>query len=90
MALGVEPQGVQQQQPDDKQERAPGAAGEKSATRGVQWLADQHSLPDVFETLAEVEILHQLKWAIATHLAKDDGPHEEPLIAIIIAGETIP
>ena len=53
-------EGVQQQQPDDKQERAPGAAGEKSATKGVQGLADQHSLPDVFETLAEVEIHHQL------------------------------
>jgi hypothetical protein len=58
IALGIEPQGVQQQQPDDEQERAPGAAGQEAATGGTQRLADERCLPDTFETLAEVEILH--------------------------------
>jgi hypothetical protein len=89
IALGVEPQGVQQQQPDDEQERAPGTTGQEAASGGVQRLADEPCLPYAFETLAEVEILHELKRAIATHPAKYGGAHEESLIAIIIVGETI-
>jgi hypothetical protein len=57
IALGVKPQGMQRQQPDDEQERTPGTAGQKATTGGVKRLADERCPPDAFEPLAEVEIL---------------------------------
>ena len=43
----------------------------------------------VAKALAQIEVLHQAKIAIAAEIPKDTGAHEDSLISIIVAGKPI-
>ena len=90
ISLGVHPQCVQEQQPDDKEKGAPGSASEKTASGREQWNRDEDRPSHPLEALGEIEIFHKSEVLVPTHLPEHGGANENALIAVIVAGEAIP
>src|SRR5260370_36204086 len=89
VALRVEAQRVQEEEPNDEEERMPRAAGEEAPARGHEWCGHEGVASEAAEPLAQDEILQDgLIW-IATDGVENAGAHENALVAVAVPRQTI-
>lgn len=89
VSLRIQPQRMKKKQPDDKGEGTPRTTINKSPAGSHQRAANQHRPASSLQALAQIEILHQAKIAIAAEIPKNAGAHEDSLIAIVVAREPV-
>ena len=80
---------MEREQPDDEEERPPWPAGEEAAARGAQGLANEDAPAATLEPLGEVEVLQEPEVAVAAEFPEDRRPHEDALIAVVVAGDPV-
>src|SRR5688572_25299058 len=80
---------MKKKQPDDEGERTPRTTINKSPAGSHQRSANQRRPAASLQALAQIEILHQTKIAIAAQIPKNACTDEDSLIAIVVAREPV-
>src|SRR6266508_3210867 len=87
--LGVEPEHLEEQEPDDEAEGAPGPARDEAPPGGAERGANQHGPPLPLQPPRQVQVLQKRQVPVPAHASEGAGPDEDALITVVVACQPV-